>query len=91
MKKLIIPVILVSLGTGAAFATSAKSNDIKAPATAYRVVEVGPNQTICVDAQQTCSDQHGPICTWSADPSVQLHRFDTPTMCGDFLYKVPQL
>lgn len=91
MKKLIIPVILVSLGTGAAFATSAKSNDINAPVAAYQILELGPNQTVCVNAEQTCSDIEGEICTWSEDENVQLHRFDTPTMCGDFLYKVPQL
>ncbi len=91
MKKLIIPAVLLSLGTGAAFATSAKSNERSAPLTAYRIVQAGPNQTICVDTQQTCSDVEGEICTWSADPAVKLHRFDTPTMCGEFLYKVPQL
>ncbi|WP_027375699.1 DUF6520 family protein [Kaistella palustris] len=88
MKKLIIPAILVSLGTGAAFATPATGSDSTTPA--FRIVSVGPNQTVCVDAQQDCTTAGADICTWSVDGTTPLHQFDTPTMCGELLYKVPQ-
>ncbi|MGE6394343.1 DUF6520 family protein [Chryseobacterium scophthalmum] len=90
MKKFIIPAILVSLGTGAAFAGTANEKKTKSLIPAYRIVTVGENQTVCVDAQQSCDDVETPnICKWSSDTSVNLHRFDTPTMCGELLYKIP--
>lgn len=88
MKKLIIPVILATIGTGTAFATNASSKT-KAPVAGYRIVNVGTNQTLCVDAQQTCSDIDGPVCRWSVDGVTPLYRFNTPTMCGAELHKVP--
>lgn len=87
MKKLIIPAILVSLGTGAAFATNATSGkNGKAPVSAYREVTIGPNQTVFVDAQQMCSDVEGDVCTWSGDGVTKLHELNI-TSCGNFLYK----
>lgn len=90
MKKFIIPAILVSLGTGAAFAGNADNRKAKALEAGYRIVTVGENQTVCVDAQQSCDNVQSPnICKWSGDGVTNLHQFDTPTMCGELLYKIP--
>jgi hypothetical protein len=90
MKKFIIPAILVSLGTGAAFAGNADNKKAKALQAGYRIVTVDENQTVCVDARQSCDDIQTPdICKWSVDNTTNLHQFDTPTMCGELLYKIP--
>ena len=90
MRKFIIPAILVSLGTGAAFAGNANARKAKALKAGYRIVNVGPNQTACVNARQNCDDVESPnICKWSGDGTTNLHQFDTPTMCGELLYKIP--
>lgn len=88
MKKLIIPVILVCLGTGAAFATNANSSKKGTTSiSGYRQINVGPSETACLDVRQTCSDVEGDICTWNADNATPLYEFDNPSMCGHVLYK----
>jgi len=91
MKKFILPAILVSLGSGAAFAGNANSVKAKALTAGYRIVNVGPNETVCVNAQQQCDNvESDEICTWNVDGVTQLHSPDNPTMCGSFLYKIPE-
>lgn len=87
MKKLIIPAILLSIGTGAAFATNA--GKASAPVAGYRLINVGGTQTLCVETGETCSDIDGPVCKWSVDGTSDLREFDTTTMCGEVLHRVP--
>lgn len=86
MKKLILPAILLSIGVGAAFATNANSNKAKASIAGYRIVDLGGGNTLCVDAQKTCSDIDGPVCTWT-DGITALREFSSPTMCGNILHE----
>lgn len=82
MKKLLLPALIVAMGAGAAVAGSmAKVNE-----TAYRFDE---NQGLCIETQQMCGeDDTKPVCTWSSNGSVQLHRFISPTECGKVLHEI---
>lgn len=82
MKKLILPVAVVLLGTGAAFATKMNSSK-RSLIDAFRIDAVSGQ---CINAQQKCSTIPADPCTWTEDFSVFLHRPGT-TMCGDELYK----
>jgi len=88
MKNLIIPVLLLMAGTGAAFATSSAPNEAKAPVSGYRLVEVDEEVTLCVNANKTCTDvDTGVVCTWT-DNVTPLREFSTPTMCGEILHEI---
>jgi hypothetical protein len=84
MKKMILPVTVLLLGTGAAFATKMNSSK-RIIVDAYRIDAVSGQ---CVTAQQKCSTTPGDPCTWTENPSVILHELPTgETMCGDELFK----
>lgn len=88
MKKLMIPVVTVLLGTGAAFATNAaKSNSARAIVDAYRIDAVTGE---CLNAQQQCNTVGTAPCVWSGDSSSSLHEkiSDNPTMCGEELFRL---
>ncbi|MBP0613951.1 hypothetical protein J8J42_12975 [Chryseobacterium sp. cx-311] len=85
MKKLIIPVILVAVGTGAAFATEAEQTKESAVVPGYHVVNVGPNETVCEITDKECDTDGIVICTWT-DSSV-LRDIGNGTMCGDPLFE----
>ncbi|WP_412468740.1 DUF6520 family protein [Pedobacter sp. KLB.chiD] len=84
MKRMIIPVAIVLMGAGAAFATKAAKN-AQVNVDAYRIDGAGQ----CVFADQQCSTSGTEACTWAGDNSTPLS--DAPisaTMCGDPLFKV---
>ncbi|SEW24406.1 hypothetical protein SAMN05421841_1798 [Chryseobacterium wanjuense] len=84
MKKLILPVTLLLLGTGAAFATKMNSSK-RILVDAYRIDAVSGR---CVTANQKCSTVQSDPCTWNENSSIFLHDAPlTQTMCGDELYK----
>lgn len=85
---MILPVVVVLLGTGSAFATKVmhRTNTI---VPGYRLITNSNNELVCEDAGKECKlENDGPICTWSADPSVELKTFISPTMCGITLHEV---
>lgn len=85
MKKLMIPVALVLMGTGAAFATNAANGSKTMISPTYRVDE---NSGLCVQVNQTCSEIPGDVCTWSGDGVSVLHDAPvSPTECGAILFK----
>ncbi|OCK51214.1 hypothetical protein BA768_17370 [Chryseobacterium sp. CBo1] len=89
MKKLIFPVVLVLMGTGSAFATKMVKESKQAIEAGYRLVNHGEGQFECINADQDCSNvASGKVCTWSADPSVQLRAVGSETMCGELLYEI---
>ncbi len=85
MKKLILPVVLVVAGTGAALATQAEQRKEQSIVPGYHLVNVGPNETICQVTDKDCSTEGFLICTWT-DSSV-LRDIGNGTMCGDPLYE----
>ena len=87
MKKFMIPVVLVLMGTGAAFATKANSNSTKSLVNGYRIdIESGE----CFSTGQQCETVGIEPCQWIADPNVHLvdEISANPTMCGQELFKV---
>jgi hypothetical protein len=78
IRNLILPVAVLMIGAGAAFATSSQP-------TADSLVEFGyhydSNIKRCVVTNVECAITNKPACTWSGQ---QLYRFDPtqPTMCG---------
>jgi hypothetical protein len=87
MKKLITPVVLILMGTGAAFATKANSTSTRAVVDAYRI---DAKTGACLEAEQQC-DTVGQIpCVWNGDNSSALFEkaSDNPTMCGDELFRI---
>lgn len=85
MKKLMIPVALVLMGTGAAFAGKAVNGSKDMISPTYRVDE---NSGLCLEVDQTCSEMPGDVCTWSGDGVSVLHKTQTsPTECGAILFK----
>lgn len=84
MKKLILPVTLLLLGTGAAFATK-MNNSRRVITDGYHINAVTGQ---CVTDRQKCTTDPGAPCTWSEDPSVTLLAAPiSPTMCGNELFK----
>ena len=84
MKKLMIPVALILMGTGAAFATkAAKGNAAITPT--YRIDQ---NSGLCVAENQTCSTVENTVCKWSGDGVTPMHAAPiSPTECGAVLFK----
>ncbi|WP_312716926.1 hypothetical protein [Sphingobacterium multivorum] len=82
MKKLLLPALIVAMGASAAVAGNmAKFNE-----TAYRFDE---SQGLCIETEQMCGEEEtNPVCTWSADNSVELQRFISPTECGKVLHEI---
>jgi len=81
-----IPVVLILMGTGAAFATKANSDSKKALQLGYRIdIESGE----CIAANQQCETVGDQPCEWSVDTDVHLVQgfSANPTMCGEELFK----
>lgn len=84
MKKLIFPVAVLLLGTGAAFA-SKMNNGKRILVDAYHIDAASGR---CITDRQQCSTTPGDPCTWSEDSTVPLFNAPvSPTMCGDELFK----
>lgn len=81
-----IPVVLILMGTGAAFATKADNNSKKATQQGYRVdIDSGE----CIATNQQCETVGSQPCEWTADVNVHLVEgiSANPTMCGEELFK----
>ncbi|RKF37126.1 hypothetical protein BCY89_05600 [Sphingobacterium siyangense] len=77
MKKLLLPTLIVAMGFGGAYAGSKVS---KAMPTYH--IEEGQ----CVEVQQECNEQPGPLCTLNDDGVTQLYKFKlNETTCSTAL------
>lgn len=87
MKKFMIPIALIVMGTGVAFATNAKKSG-SGSQTGYRLVSLGGGMFTC-DPDKQCTDVTlGPICTWSVDNSTPLNKLESPTSCVVPLHEI---
>ncbi len=87
MKNLFFSAFIVLLSTGAAFATKKANNSERAIVPGYHFDNA---QGLCNSTGEDCSTVFSDdVCTWSADGSI-LREFDSPTMCGNQLYKIPE-
>lgn len=82
MKKFLIPVTIMVMGAGAAFAGQMVKSF--APVAGHRIGGIGEQP--CVDVSQTCSNIPGEACIWQDDNLTPLYTFGE-TMCGNELYK----
>ncbi len=90
MKKFLIPVVLILVGTGSALATNVAKKTSKALVPAYRIVSVAGGQFQCQNADQQCSDvNNGIVCKWEVDGTTDLHNEGSGTMCGSELFEIP--
>ncbi len=80
-----IPVTLILMGTGAAFATKATKGNAALITPTYRI---DPNSGLCVAENQTCSTVESTVCKWSGDGVTPMHDAPkSPTECGAILFK----
>ncbi|SHK85078.1 DUF6520 family protein [Chryseobacterium polytrichastri] len=86
MKNLIIPAILLIIGTGSALATKTADNKKAVLVSGYHINQ----QTgLCEITDQKCNTVGVDLCFWSEDGSTQLRNQPiSPTMCGTPLFKV---
>ena len=85
MKKIMVPVARILMGTGAAFASKAAKEERTMVSPTYRI---DADTGFCVAVDQPCSDINNVVCTWSGDGVSQLHDAPlSPTECGRVLYK----
>jgi len=86
LRKVILPVAIILIGAGAAFATNyAKSADEELKPGYYIDNSTGQ----CLNANTQCTTEVGTICTWydsNTDTKYNLHELEG-TSCGDFLYE----
>ncbi|SHL80251.1 DUF6520 family protein [Chryseobacterium polytrichastri] len=82
MKKFILPVAVILMGAGAAFATKVTTSN-RAIVAGYRIDSVNGQ---CIKENQ-CSTIPGETCLWSADNATPLHQL-SETMCGEELFKL---
>jgi len=84
LKSFILPVALVLMATGSAFATSSskKSNATSVDGYVYR-----PNETIkCVNTGIKCSTEDGPVCTADVGMGTENLRNLVGSSCQDNLH-----
>lgn len=87
MKKLLIPVAVVLLGTGGAFATKI-AKDSRVEVTGYRFGNVG--EAPCVVTPQRCETMNtGNLCTWTDENNIShdLKQL-SGSACGVDLYEI---
>lgn len=82
MKKIIIPVLLVLTGTGAAFATNVSKAPKSTIVDGYRITSDPMHP--CDNAKVSCSTIETTVCTDELD--VPLYEFNG-TSCPNQLYK----
>lgn len=78
IRNFILPVAILMLGAGAAFATNSAEDVDLLLEKGYRYDSVTKK---CISTNVDCSHLPNPACTWSGQP---LYRFDPlqQTMCG---------
>jgi len=88
LKKFILPVAIILIGTGAAFATNSAKNADGLLVSSYRY-DPSATGVKCILTPMQCSTVQGAICTWkdSNNKDHDLFEFDNVTACGDELYK----
>ena len=86
MKKLLVPMTIIVLGTGGAFATKLANSNAKAVVNGYHIDAVSGQ---CITDEQKCQTTGSQACTWSENSSVRLKDAPiSPTMCGEELFKL---
>jgi hypothetical protein len=82
MKKLLIPVLTVAVGIGAAFASNKVSKMSKVIPT-YRI-----EGTQCVEVQQDCDNAGSFLCTFDGPGAAQLYQFKlNETTCSNEMHR----
>jgi hypothetical protein len=86
LKNLLLPVAVVLIGAGAAFATNTAKGTNNTLVRGY-YIDNSNNQ--CIASSQMCSSETGDICTWT-DPATSVShnlRQLEGTSCGIVLFK----
>ena len=64
MRKIALPVAILLLGAGSAYATTALKSETM-DFQGYRYDPLAPVGQQCTSVEKTCSDIEGDICTWT--------------------------
>lgn len=86
LKNLLLPVAVVLIGAGAAFATNTAKESNNSQVQGY-FIDNSTGQ--CIASSQMCSSEPGEICTWT-DPATSVShnlRQLEGTSCGAVLFK----
>ncbi len=90
MKKILIPVAVLMMGAGAAYATKAVNSSPRAEVTGYRIVDQGGGQFSCESTPKTCVTENiSQVIGWNdGTATYNLHQL-SGTMCANELYEKP--
>lgn len=87
MKKLILPVAIIGLAVGAAYATQKAQSSAMVPAIGHRIGNVGENP--CEVTPKQCDTQGAVTCTWFDITTGMTHdlKLLSGTSCEQPLYE----
>lgn len=83
LKNLLLPVAVVLIGAGAAFATNAESDD-RSNQNGYFVDSLSGD---CIESPMECSTVPGELCTWNDGSNTHALFQISGTTCQSPLYK----
>ena len=87
MRKIALPVAVLLLGAGSAYATTAfKSSTTEMQG--YRYDDLAPAEK-CILTEKRCTTDVGPVCTWN-DGSInhELFQINSGTSCVNQLFEI---
>lgn len=84
LKQIILPAVIIFMGTGAALATNQAKNDKSTLVDGYRI---DPNTSQCIEIKKECSTIGDITCTWSDGTSEHVLYELGETMCNNPLFE----
>lgn len=89
MRKIALPVAILVLGAGSAYATTAFKS-AKMDFQGYRFDPSAPVGQKCIVTEKICSDNGGDVCTYTDGSGTHnLFKNIDGTSCGDQLFERP--
>jgi hypothetical protein len=88
LRKIALPVAILLLGAGSAYATTALKSG-NAEMQGYRFDPSAPAGEKCILTEKRCSDVVGEVCTWNdAAGTHNLFQNIDGTSCGSQLFEI---
>lgn len=88
IRKFVLPVVLLTIGVGSAFATNLNKKSSKIVVQGYRFDPLATGVK-CIPTDVECKTEDGPACTWNdGSNSHILYQYINDTMCGQQLSKI---
>ena len=88
-RKIALPVAILLMGAGSAYATTAFKSSKVVDQLGYRFDPSAPVGERCVITEKMCTETPGDVCTYSdASGTHNLTRNIDGTSCGDQLFEI---